>query len=258
LDRSHPLVSRLSRTYSAALNVLYGRSGVDWCTNGEHIRIDPRFRGKIQPANETEVFALLKNGIKPGQIIFDVGTFIGTYAVFEARWSGPTGRVIAFEPTAMNWPRIQAHLRMNGVEGRVDLIKAAAGATSGRTQFNEHHRDSDQNSVFPLLGQARSRSTEVPMVTLDEISMRLNVIPDWIRIDVQGFELSVLRGARRILGRAPASLRIVVEMHPSIWTLQGFGPREVGDGLRELGLTAQPIMPGTDPFADGHVELIRG
>src|SRR6185295_15544157 len=125
-------------------------TGIDWAINDEHIRIHPRFRGKLPPRSEVELFAFLKAGIKPGHIVFDVGTFIGTYAVCEAKWAGPTGRVVAFEPTARNWPVIRAHLKMNGVADRVVLIEAAAGDTSGHTRFHQHPRDSDQNSILPL------------------------------------------------------------------------------------------------------------
>ena len=259
VNRNHPVARLLSRGYGAGLNAIYGKTGIEWSTNGERLRIHPRLRGKIPPLNECELFAFLKAGIKPGHVIFDVGTFIGTYAVFEALWSGPSGRVVAFEPTAANWPWIQAHLRMNGVEDRVELIKAAAGDTSGVTRFHQHLVDSDQNSVFPLLTPAQSRVTEVPMVTLDEIADRLDLAPDWIRMDVQGFELSVLRGAGKILARQGNPVRIVAEVHPSIWSLNGFDGQQFTEGLRELGLAAKPIGPSAEQYPDGgHVELVRG
>lgn len=258
LDRNHPIARLLSRAYGAGLNAIYGESGIEWSTNGERLRIHPRLRGKIQPLSERDLFAFLKAGIEPGHVIFDVGTFVGTYAVFEALWSGPSGRVVAFEPTAANWPWIQAHVKMNGVERRVELIKAAAGERSGLTRFHQHLVDSDQNSVFPLLTPASSRAVEVPMVTLDEIADRLALAPDWIRMDVQGFELSVLRGARKILARQGTPVRIVAEMHPHIWSLNGLDRRQVRDGLGELGLTVKPIGSSTEEFPDGgHVELVR-
>lgn len=257
LNRENPLVRLASRVYGVGLNSLYGHGGIDWSTNGEPIRIHPRLRGKVQPFNEVDLFALLKEGVKPGHVIFDVGTYIGTYAVFEARWSAPSGRVVAFEPTATNWPLIQAHLRMNGVEDRVELIRAAAGDRSGHTVFHQHRQDSDQNSVFPLLAPAESRTTEVPMVTLDEISARLRLVPDWIRMDVQGFELSVLRGAREILASRTKPLRIVAEVHPGIWSRNGLDASDVTDALHDMGLAPRPIGPGTDVFPDGgHVELV--
>lgn len=257
LNRETAITRVLSRVYGAGLSAFSGARGIPWATNGEPIRIDPRMRGKVPPQNEPALFNLLKAGIKPGQVIFDVGTFIGTYAVFEARWSGSTGRVVAFEPTAKNWPRIEAHLRMNGVDDRVELIKAAAGDRSGVTRFHQHITESDQNSVFPLLTPADSRLGEVPMVTLDEIAERLNVQPDWIRMDVQGFELSVLRGARKILARRGKDLRIVVEMHPGIWALNGLSTGDIEAGLHDLGLTPRPIEPSAERLPDGHVELLR-
>jgi len=257
LNRENAVTRVLSRLYGVGLDVLYGTTGIDWETNGEPIRIHPRMRGKIPPANEVELFAVLKEGIQPGHVIFDVGTFIGTYAVFEAKWSGPAGRVVAFEPTAGNWPLIEAHLRMNGVQDRVELIKAAAGDRSGLTRFHQHIKDSDQNSVLQLMTPADSRLSEVPMVTLDEIAERLHLQPDWIRMDVQGFEFSVLRGARKILARRDKPVRIVVELHPGIWALNGLATSDIEEILRDLGLAAKPIEPSTERFPDGHVELVR-
>jgi FkbM family methyltransferase len=258
LDRERGAGRVLSRVYGAGLNWFYGDGGIDWITNGEHVRIHPAVRGKIPPLNEVELFTFLKDGVRPGQVVFDVGTFIGTYAVFEARWVGPGGRVVAFEPTAKNWPMIEAHLKMNGVADRVELIRAAAGDRSGHTTFYQHHRDSDQNSVLPLLTEAGT-ATRVPMVTLDEIAETLNLMPDWIRMDVQGFEVSVLRGAQRILAQTDKPVRIVVELHPGIWSLNGSSVSDVREALRALGLAVKPIPPATELFPDGgHVELVRG
>jgi FkbM family methyltransferase len=257
LNRENSVTRVLSRLYGSGLNALYGTTGIEWSINGEPIRIHPKLRVTIPPVNEPDLFAVLREGIQPGHIVFDVGTFVGTYAVFEAKWSGSTGRVVAFEPTAGNWPWIEAHLRMNGVRDCVELIKAAAGDKSGLTQFHQHIKESAQNSVLQLVTPADSRLSEVPMVTLDEVADRLNLQPDWIRMDVQGFEFDVLRGARKILARRDKPLRILVELHPVIWALNGLAMSDIEEALHDLGLAPKPIGPSTERFPDGHVELVR-
>ena len=76
-------------------------------------------------------------------------------------------------------------------------------------------------------------------------------------MDVQGAELHTLRGARETI-RAAARLSLVVEMHPQCWPAFGVTEDDVRETLRDLGLTARPLVPGEPLFArDTHAVLQR-
>ena len=81
----------------------------------------------------------------------------------------------------------------------------------------------------------RAREVIVPLITLDQFCQQEDLWPDWLVIDVEGFELQVLQGATRLLQKRKPG--IIVEMHPSLWPsadanrshiesfLEDFGPR---------------------------------
>jgi hypothetical protein len=81
----------------------------------------------------------------------------------------------------------------------------------------------------------------------------LQVIPTFIRMDVQGAEFLALRGARELIRAAGPRLTIVAEMHPQCWPAFGMDAASARDILASLRLDGTPLEPGNDLFArDGH------
>jgi hypothetical protein len=104
---------------------------------------------------------------------------------------------------------------------------------------------------------AATAISQVKLTTIDAICRDLRFEPTLVRMDVQGFERAVLLGATETIVRGRGRLRIVVEVHPQLWPLHGFGPGEFDRTLQELGLRARPLVDGDGPRyrPDGHVVL---
>ncbi|HEX6910970.1 MAG TPA: FkbM family methyltransferase, partial [Longimicrobium sp.] len=68
-------------------------------------------------------------------------------------------------------------------------------------------------------------------------------------IDVEGWELEALRGARDTIARGGDGLALFVEMHPTAWRERGISPGEVRAELAAQGLRAVPLRPVADPWA---------
>ena len=118
----------------------------------------------------------------PGSVCFDVGSNNGYYAMIFARLTGTTSIAIEFQPDGL--ARIRRNLERNGKLGNVRLVEAYV-----------------TNVIEP-----DQRAT-----TLDAISRELDVVPALLKIDVEGAELNVLRGAEGLLAdRLP---HLVVETH---------------------------------------------
>ena len=158
-----------------------------------------------------ELFARL---VKPGDRCIDVGANIGLHTVRLARLAGPEGAVIAIEPDQELARRAEHNLELNGSSAQARVITAAASDRSGDTVRLYRPDTADTNrgraSVMHhdyLTGPAAM----VPTVTLDELS------PDpvaLIKIDVEGHEEAVVRGAAGLIERcAPA---VVYEYAPEI------------------------------------------
>jgi hypothetical protein len=78
--------------------------------------------------------------------------------------------------------------------------------------------------------------TTVPVVTIDAFCARERIEPAFIKIDVEGWELAVLRGARETIRRRRGALALFVELHPSAWPVLGTGREQLLDELREQRL----------------------
>jgi hypothetical protein len=115
------------------------------------------------------------------------------------------------------------------------------------------------NSLVPAADTAAAPGTrDVDVVTIDDVCRARGIVPSVVRMDVQGAEVHALRGARETI-RAATRLALVVEMHPQCWPAFGVTESDVRQTLRDLGLTAHPLVPGEPLFArDTHAVLTRG
>jgi FkbM family methyltransferase len=239
------------------LELRYGRQGLPWPIHGETIRINPHIRHLLPSTAEPTLFDFLRRTIQPGDVVLDVGGFLGAYAILAARWAGPSGRVVTFEPTAWTAGIAREHFRMNPEGERVTLIEAAVSDRAGRARFATFDQ-AYRNQIIagePDGSNHQSQHYSVPTVTIDDVCRERGLRPTLIRMDVQGAEFAALEGARRTIQDGRGRLRLVVEMHPQLWPTFGVSAQEAGARLASLGLKAT-ALEGDDPFApDGHAEL---
>jgi len=241
------------------LNALYSRRGLPWRVHDEVVRIDPRVRHLVPHEPEPALFAFLKETVRPGDVVLDVGAFAGIYAVLAARWSAPGGRVIAFEPTPSSAALARRHFAYNGTgSDRVRLVEAAVSDRGGRGALHLY----DDTAMPYVNSLAAAVDTDAPpvvrdvaVVTIDDVCRDLGIAPTVIRMDVQGAEIAALRGARETI-HAARRLTLVVEMHPQCWPAFGVTETSARETLAELGLTARPLAEGEALFGrDAHAVL---
>ena len=144
--------------------------------------------------------------IQPGDIVLESGAHHGCTTIVLSRWVGENGKVIAFEPVPANASIIRKNIELNQIKN-VWLESKAVGATSG----HKVKISGNSNSSVRALGQGR----EVDLTCLDQYEY-LN--PTFLKVDVEGFEVEVLKGAQRILRKRP---KLAIEVHPE--ALPGYG-----------------------------------
>jgi FkbM family methyltransferase len=176
--------------------------------------------------------------VRKGDCVLDIGANVGLYSLLASRLAGETGRVIAFEPLPANLDVLRRHLHLNRVTN-VTVLGNAVTDVEGKSRF--------ACSTNPSMGSlCRCGESEVETVTLDGLWKRGVVpCPDVVKIDVEGAEAGVLRGAEQLLS----------ECRPTI-ILSGHGfarQQECEDILVRLGYTVHPDRDGTN---DGMYESI--
>lgn len=190
-------------------------------------------RGSYDCANQTVVSTIVTDGAS----CFDIGANIGIYSVVMAKLVGPGGQVHSFEPVPHILEKFRMNLRLNALKN-VAVQDFALGEKAGHAQmyqvkegeFRAGTSTLVENDSVEAMGRARFNLTEVSVSTLDGyVETRGIRAIDFIKIDVEGFELSVLKGGK-------ASIRsfqppILMEYDPSRHGKEAEGFRSFFDEL---------------------------
>ncbi len=141
---------------------------------------------------------LLEQYLKPGMVFVDGGANTGVFSFTAARLVGREGRVLAFEPGARCFDALRISQELNSFE-HMKIINQALSDQSGRARL--YHCLGQENS-FSLGVDGNAASDEITTVTLDEIAKREQIARiDFIKLDVEGAEELVLRGAQAVLDK---------------------------------------------------------
>lgn len=147
---------------------------------------------------------LLKNAaetIKPGNVVWDVGANMGLFSFAAAGLSGPRGHVYAFEPDVTLVSLLRRSARLNPQAAPVEIIPCAVSDSVALAKFNIAVRSRASNSLAGF-GESQAggiRETQTVLtVSLDWMAERI-APPDVLKIDVEGAELGVFRGAAHLL-----------------------------------------------------------
>jgi FkbM family methyltransferase len=196
--------------------------------------------------------ALFKNLISPGMTVLDVGANIGHHTVVYGKLVGRTGRVISFEPQTTIFRLLSANTVLNG-GFNTDLIQACVGEAEGFVHLYPVNYSDRTNfgalGVDPDPDRRRDRGEKCRVLKLDDA---LAELPhpvdrvDFIKIDVQSFELYVLKGAAEILRKFKPTLFLEVSPH---WMAEKYDYKEIYRFLSDLGyvidhLHDSSIAPG--------------
>jgi len=140
--------------------------------------------------------AFLTHFVKPGQIVMDVGANIGAHTIFFAQTVGPQGRVVAFEPQRPVFQTLCANVALNALNNVV-TFHAGAGEVQGATTVPlPNYNDTGNFGGVSLAGQQGGESVQV--MALDQIGLPALAL---IKIDVEGMELAVLKGAAQTISK---------------------------------------------------------
>jgi len=240
----------LRPAYEVALNLLGGGRGISWDINSVTFRIDPRQRRRLAHDYDAPVADFLRRRVKPGAVCFDIGANVGIYVLQFANWVGPSGRVVAFEPNPAAVEVLCRHVRLNRLEDRVSIEPVAIGEAQGTVILYRAGVDGMSRLGRPNQLLKTTHPIAVPLTTLDDYCRRHELEPDWILIDIEGFEFTALRGAVETLKRKRGRLGLVVEMHPGVWDSAQTTRAEAEEFLDRTGLEAIALNGQKDPLGE--------
>jgi FkbM family methyltransferase len=183
----------------------------------------------------------LERLLSPGMTFVDVGACYGVYTLVAAKLVGPNGRVFAFEPARRAYDLLQRNIQLDGL-ANVHPYRMALSDRIGIVSLY-HHPDSSRNSLGTT-EESTDPPEEVQTSTLDAILESTPPVHiDVMKLDVEGAEELVLRGARETLSATlPA---IIFEVNPEAATALGLSPRGTWDFLDRMGYAFYCLSDGT-------------
>ena len=156
----------------------------------------------VEGVYEPNQFYFLSKFLKKGMVFIDVGANVGLYSLFTSRLVGKTGQVVAIEPSRREFYRLTQNLKMNKTKN-IKALKLALGNSNAIKKLNVAVSPYDGHNSFGTFGYETTKidhTEEVVTKTLDKLILETKMKQiDAIKIDVEGAELTVLKGGLRTL-----------------------------------------------------------
>jgi FkbM family methyltransferase len=187
------------------------------CTNLQTLR-----RATTLLIKEPGTIRWLRQQAQPGRTFLDIGANVGIYSIFAAHHLGPQGRVFSVEPHLRNAVALMDNVMTNQLQERVSVMSLALSGESSiidfrYTEWGTGSSHSQLQTGDPITMERAAIANELKATTsIDNlIEQQAMPAPDFIKIDVDGIELAILRGASKLLSGADRPGSIQVECEPS-------------------------------------------
>lgn len=199
---------------------------------------------------ESEIKNIIRKLPREG-VFIDAGAHIGRYTLMAAKYIGPSGRVLAFEPDPQNFELLGHNCMLNGYEW-IESEQCALGKTEGTVRLISGNDAATNTIMSDWHKQMQSETPEaketlVPLKKLDSVLKNANIHHvDLLKIDVEGAEILLLQGSESFLNQKRIK-KIVCEVHSpivkkeeifSLLKKYGYSIKDIGNSeiFAELGL----------------------
>jgi len=200
----------------------------------------------IDGTRETLSIEIVRRELKKGDIVVEVGANIGYYALFESQLIGEKGRIYAIEPVSSNLELLRKNIELNGYSN-IDLYPFAIGESNGiHSMYLTTWRN--KPSLRDITGTRKEKhfteEIKVEVMAFDDF-IKDKSYPNFVRMDVEGYEYHIIRGMKDTLQRK-LPLTLLIEFHFHLMTRQE--STEILDTLRSAGFRIVDVVSEAPPF----------
>ena len=170
----------------------------------------------IRGTREEQLKYIIDREVGPGDVVLDIGANIGYYTIMLASRVGDSGRVYAIEPEPKNFELLRTNIELNGVGSVVKAYWLGASDAQGAGRLYVHEF-SNLHSFLPMSGSDSNGSAgqpyvEVPLTDVSSFIQGKRPV-DLLRMDIEGYEVEVIRGLERAIADGSFSGKILFECH---------------------------------------------
>ena len=195
---------------------------------------------------------LLEQLIKPGMTVVDIGANIGYYTLLFARCVGSHGKVFAFEPDPTNLDLLKKNVERFSHNNIIIIPKAVTDYSGIIELYLCQYNPGDHRIFDSHDGRVH---ISIPSVSLDDYFLDLKSPIDFIKIDVQGAEDSVICGMSKLLNDSIISekLYILTEFWPYGLKRMGGDPETYLKRLKKFGFSIKQLNPNTHQLETANI-----
>ncbi len=144
-------------------------------------------------------FDLYVKKAKKIKCFLDVGSHIGIVTLPIAQVMRKNGMVYSFEPSRKNLFFLRFHLKINNVKNVKVIDKVISSKINSNFSFYESLDATGMNSIIPLKEKKITRHVKLESISLDYFCFKNSIIPDFIKVDIEGSEIELLKGSIKIM-----------------------------------------------------------
>lgn len=236
------LLHRLVCKTVATIGTAFGWQRLPTCFNGRWLLLPAKDWTRLVVTYEPYIATVMRRQLTHGDIVFDIGAHAGAWSAYAAKIVGQSGLVVSCEPspayelllhTARGFRQFRPMRIGIGAENDEMMFHAQGTGSSGSFRRSV----TDINAHF----QPDVPITEATVVLrqLDSLVDELHVTPTLVKVDVEGFELEVLKGARKTLGLRTGVW--IIEVHPPQLHMSGGSEADLHEMLERAGYRVEIV-----------------
>ncbi|WP_299416259.1 FkbM family methyltransferase [Acaryochloris sp. IP29b_bin.148] len=190
---------------------------------------------------EVQELSFFERSIQEGSVVFDIGANGGLYSLIASRKAGKSGNIYAFEPGKAELEILHRNLSINSCDN-VEVIEKAVSDHSGQSKF-AISKDGAMNSLMETehLYQSITHWQTIELISLDAFIQHNNISKvDFIKVDVEGAEELVFKGATKLLS-SPSPPTLLFEGCNSTLATFGCSAEDLINGIQEFGFSVYSL-----------------
>ena len=183
---------------------------------------DDSLRLSIFGVYEPSQTELIKQEVKEGDIVLDIGANIGYYTLIFAKMVGPSGKVYAFEPDPKNFLLLKKNVKINNYDNVVLINKAI----SDKAEKIKLYFSNNNKASHTIYGSEKDTNfVAIDSIKLDDYFKMNEQDISFVKIDVEGAEYKVLQGMKKLLEKSKNNFKIITEFCPAWLKRGGIDPK---------------------------------
>lgn len=195
---------------------------------------------------EMDTTAAIAQAVKPGMQVIEIGTNVGYYSVILADIAGKSGRYTGFEANPRMCEIARMNLQVNGhyYHTQNDVKELAVTDTVGTARFSVFEKHMGSSSLFDLTETADNVKDKINFIDVKTTTLDDSIEPgtkiDFMKIDAEGAEPEIFKGAARVLTESK-NVKVILEFDPKGLRTRFDSPALFIDQLNDLGFSASVI-----------------